>query len=51
VTISYPDIANDELINDPVNCLNYTVYMIANEYEINPSRKFKKDCCIAPEWP
>jgi hypothetical protein len=40
VKISYADQVGNELVGDPVNCIDWRIYMIKNAQNIDATRKY-----------
>ena len=51
VRLRYGDQENNQLVSDPVNCIDWRIYQIANAYDIDHSRVGSTSEGDVPTWP
>jgi hypothetical protein len=51
VTILYGDQTNNQLVSDPINCIDWRLYQTANAFDVNPSRLSVAQEGALPAWP
>ena len=51
VKLLYGDQANNQLVSDPFNCLDWRVYQTNNAFNIDSSRKYSGAEGSVPSWP
>ena len=49
IRLSYADQSGNEIVSDPISCIDWRLYMIANDYRIDSTRKYVVDQKV--QWP
>lgn len=51
VTLLYGDDQNNQIVSDPVNCVDWRIYQTANSFDVDHSRLYVKNEGNVPSFP